>query len=365
MSPQFLSSAYHGLQPLLRRLPLQWQVKLAAAGRRYYLQQFVALKVAPSYIPPAAMARQLWGINFRSGVYNAAGMFKNGEGYDVVARLGAGAYLGGTSTANPRLGNQKLGIALPFISLPKSKVALNYLGLPNYGDEVLATQVLTRQKISGCPIGWSVMRSPDFNEEEGLKQLLASLWRYHNHPQIDFIEINESCPNVQHSSSNLLLRLSQIAQQFLKQRQRSLPVIVKFSTDLEHAALPRIIESLVANGFAGINLGNTSTAYSELLDQIEPSERELFKYFTRQFGGGVSGHVLKAKSLELCSLAAECCARLQPNHEFHIIRSGGIEDYADFVAAQAAGVTMSQWYSGFFNAYARSGAAVYRDFFRE
>lgn len=44
----------------------------------------------------------MWGIKFRNSLYNSAGMFKNGEGYDLVSKIGAGAYLGGTSTHNPR-----------------------------------------------------------------------------------------------------------------------------------------------------------------------------------------------------------------------------------------------------------------------
>ena len=365
MFAKFLSSSYHSLQPLICHLPAKWQVSLASCGRNYFMRQFVGQKLTPVYIPPAQLARKLWGIEFRNALANSAGMFKNGEGYDVVAALGAGAYLGGTTTANQRLGNTKHGIALPFISLAQSRVAINCLGLPNYGDEKLSAQLLTAHKIKGCPIGWSLMRSPDFNQDEGLLKLINSLWLYHENLQIDFIEINESCPNIQHSSTNILPRLQLIAEQFLAKRRRHLPVIVKLSNDMGQQALELVVATLISLGFDGINLGNTSTSYAEFLPKIDPSEREMYTYFTSKFGGGVSGVVLKERSLELCAIAAERVALLKPNHEFHIIRSGGIDCQADLIRSQAHGVSFNQWYSGFFNNYAKFGNQIYGEFFAE
>ena len=43
--------------------------------------------------------------------WNATGMFKQGEGYDMVFRQGAGGYLSGTTTAHKRIGNVRNGIA--------------------------------------------------------------------------------------------------------------------------------------------------------------------------------------------------------------------------------------------------------------
>ncbi len=359
----YLIRLYHKNSRYLRVLPLAEQVRLASWGRRWFMKRLVNQNPGTEYRPDKEWERTLWGIKFRTPLGNAAGMFKNGEGYANMAALGAGAFIGGTSTANPRQGNTKNGIYLPFISLPQSKIALNFLGLPNYGDALLSAKPVTLSKVEGCPIGWSVMRSPDFNETDGLDQLIKSLWLYHNHTQIDFIEINESCPNIQVSSANMVERLSRIAQEFLQKRKRHLPVVIKLSNDISHSSLHGLVHDLVRLGFDGLNLGNTSTAYSSYRPQITASEMELFDFFSANFAGGISGYVLKKRSLELCAVAAEVLAKIKPVHEFNLIRCGGIDQLQDILDGERNGVDLSQWYSGFFTRYMESGSMVYRDLF--
>lgn len=362
MNPQLLAKLYHHLNPALQLLSPRLQIKLASRGRSYFMRQFIEYRPRSSFTPRRELTTKLWNIDFRTSLCNSAGMFKNGEGYDRVVQLGAGAYIGGTSTANVRTGNRKNGIHLAFINLPQSHLALNGLGLPNYGDAYLSTKRFTTRKIKGCPIGWSVMRSPDFDEPTGLAQLIQSLWHYHDHSQVDFIEINESCPNVKAGSLDAISRLKEIARQFLMQRRRHLPIVVKLSNDISLPYLKEMLDCLIRCGYDGINLGNTSTAYSSVLPLLHPAETKLFEYFTSQFGGGISGDILKKTSLELCSTAAEILTRLKPDHEFHIIRSGGIDSLADLHASQKHGVSLNQWYTGFFNNYLSSGENVYKKF---
>lgn len=359
LSPLVLSKLYHASHKVVDLLSESQQVKIASAGRKLFMQQFACQKIAKPVIPADELALDLWGINFRSPIMNSAGMFKNGEAYDVVAALGAGAYIGGTSTANPRSGNSKHGINLPFITFPRSEVAINWLGLPNLGDEILAQKIITPQKIAGCPIGWSLMRSPDFTEAEGLNKLIASLWKYHDNAQIDFIEINESCPNVKNGGGSIIPRLEIISREFLAKRSRHLPVVVKLSNDLTYESVEQIIDALVRLNFDGINLGNTSTNYGLMRSRLLPEEKELYDYFTHEFGGGVSGSCLKDNSLQLCTIAAERLAQLKPVQEFHIIRSGGVNCWEDVRQSQQHGAKLSQWYTGFFSQYNKLGNQVY------
>jgi dihydroorotate dehydrogenase len=359
-----IARIYHKLSPGFRYLPLTHQISLASWGRRWFMHRWLQHQPTVDYTPDKRWEQTLWGIKFRSPLSNAAGMFKNGEGYDFMAQIGAGAFIGGTSTANPRGGNWKNGIYLPFINLPQSKVALNFLGLPNLGDAVLAAQTITRQKVLGCPIGWSVMRSPDLTATQGMEQLINSLWLYHNQEQIDFIEINESCPNLQLSTAAINQRLRLITQKFLSKRQRHLPVIVKLSTDISGQSLINLVRLAVQLGFDGLNLGNTSTAYADYRPQITAAEQPLFDFFSANFGGGISGTLLKTRSLELCAIAAQELTQLKPQHEFNLIRSGGVEQLQDIKRAHKHGVALCQWYSGFFNAYAREGDLIYNNLFR-
>ena len=348
---------------MISQLPAPWQIRLASWGRQQFMYNFNQHHPKESITPHPKHTISMWGIEFRAPLSNSAGMFKNGESYDTVAALGAGAYIGGTSTANARTGNLKNGIALPFISLYNSKSAINFLGLPNLGDQVLSQINITTNKIKGCPIGWSVMRSPDYAENEGLAKLIESLWLYHNHPQIDFIEINESCPNIKIGGGSIIPRLQIIAREFLDKRTRKLPVVVKLSTDLTLDGLAPILEELIRLKFDGINLGNTSIDYTNVKPQLNSKDIQIFDYFTQNFGGGVSGLPLKNKSLQLCAEAADLLNKFKPNHEFHIIRSGGIDSLADIEESRAHGISFNQWYTGFFNNYARDGDQVYRKLF--
>ena len=58
-------------------------------------------------------------------------------------------------------------IHLPFTPYHKSGSASNWLGLPNDGDEVNSEKVKELGNVNNCPIGWSVMGSPDYKDQEG------------------------------------------------------------------------------------------------------------------------------------------------------------------------------------------------------
>jgi len=355
----------HNMSGMINILPPRVASMFYTRGRKWFMHDFHQLAPLnpPIVIPPTNLSRKLWGIEFRLPLFNAAGMFKNGESYDMVASIGAGGYLGGTSTYNMRSGNTKFGMNQPFITLPHSGMAVNFLGLPNLGDEALAGKVITTHKVPGCPIGWSVMRSPDFNLRDGMSHLIKSLHLFAANPLIDFIEINESCPNVGADFSGLEDRLSYIAAEFLTKRARVLPVIIKLANDLTPDKLSLLIAMLIKYGFDGLNIGNTSTNYTAALAEVSARERELYTWFTHNIGGGVSGRCLKKQSLELCAQAVEDVRKLNPNHEFHIIRTGGIDSYNDLIESQQAGIMLNQWYSGFFTRYIEVGSNVYQNLF--
>ncbi|MEN9391102.1 MAG: hypothetical protein RL017_399, partial [Pseudomonadota bacterium] len=248
-------------------------------------------------------------------------------------------------------------IKLPFVTLEKSKVAINYLGLPNLGDEVLSRRQIAIKKV--IPIGMSVMRSNDYSADIAIEKLITSLWLYHNNTEIDFIEINESCPNVQLGVEDIVARLELIATKFIQLRSRPLPVVVKFSVDIKTQDLLDLIDVLVQLKFDGVNIGNTSTNYVKYRDYIDASELKIYDYFTQKFGGGISGKLLKQQSLSLCEAAVLHIKQLNLNHEFHVIRSAGIDCVQDIVDSENIGVALNQWYTGYFENYIKYGDLVY------
>ena len=361
ISPQTFAKLGHDYQYLINRLPVSFAIKMHSWGRIKFMQMLAKHCIETKFIPPNNSSKTLWGIKFASSIFNSAGVFKSGECYDLVARQGAGAYLGGTSTHNMRVGNMRNGIKQPFISLPDAKLAVNFLGLPNKGDRVLVDKKITANKIDGCPIGWSLMRSPDFENSVALNKLIESLQWYQAKPEIDFIEINESCPNVANNTDNVYERLEIIAQKFLRQRTRNLPVIVKFSNDILPEQLLSIIEHLIKLRFDGITLGNTSVNYAQYANLPRGNAKKLYDYFTQEFGGGLSGNILKRNSLQLCETAIRYVKSLDPNHEFHIIRSGGIDCAEDLFQSEQIGVSLNQWYTGYFSNYIQYGDDVYKN----
>ena len=352
----------YALNPLIRLLPKSIQIRLYSYGHIKFMDDFLkSSPLSPIFIPDTSLQRTLWGLRFSSPLMNSAGMFKNGDGYDLVVSQGAGGYIGGTSTYNFRYGNTKHGINLPFISLHNSHTSINTLGLPNLGDEILSKKIITNNKT--VPIGWSLMRSPDYEEQDSIDNLIKSLWLYHDNPAIDFIEINESCPNISVNSENIINRLIYIADNFLLKRRRHLPVVVKLSTDTGIYVLKQILNILFKKRYDGINLGNTSTNYVDLRQHIKSNELALFEYYTHNFFGGVGGAVLREKSYALCDVAIKYRELINPDFEFHVIRSGGIDGLDDIKTSDSIGVSLNQWYTGYFSNYIKYGNNLYQRVF--
>ena len=357
------------VRPLLTVLHPRRVVNIYSSGRLKFLERLKEEKSYEVYNPPESKAKTLWGIHFRSPIMNAAGMFKNGECYELMVRQGVGAYLGGTGTWNSRPGNEKEGIKLPFVPYPRSHSSSNFLGLPNDGDEINAERAAKLGRIFGAPIGWSVMGSPDLQGEEKLEYLVRGMKRY-EYAGVDFLEINESCPNTAHGKpqdNDLKNRLQYLKEHFLDQRTisdtdkiRQIPVIVKFSNDTERNQIPFLLDILFELRYDGVNFGNTSTQYQKRRKNIHPSEQKLYDHFTQIFGGGVSGKPLKESSLELAGTEVEYLKKGSPSQEFHVIRTGGIESKRDLEDSERAGISLNQWFTGYFENFAKYGNNIYK-----
>jgi len=357
-------------RPLFAALPPQLAAYLFSTGRRFFIDVFINTEPKKIHLPEV-LKRKCWNIDFQSPLMNAAGMFKNGLGYSIAVNSGSGAFLAGTSTSRQRDGNCKLSILHPFAAFPKSAASLNWMGLPNEGNIAMAKILSEIEKQPGCPIGASIAASPDVQPDIALIELIEGL-KLFDKAGVDFIEINESCPNVAHDydidratglDKALLCRLEAVSDGFLKKRKRNLPVILKLSNDTDESLVKNMLETAVALDFDGINFGNTSTRYGEVLQEIKPEERRLFDYFSSTFGGGISGKPLKASSANLCRKAAAAIEAIRPNKEFHLIRTGGISSAKDLLESDECGASLSQWFTGFFERFSIDGFSLYENLF--
>lgn len=356
------------IRPRLVKFSPLFYINVYSNGRKQFLSKLIHDVPSKAIQIPEESSRVLWGIKFASPLFNAAGMFKNGDGYELCAAQGAGAFLAGTTTAEPRIGNNKKGVDHPFTALPRSHASINWMGLPNYGHETVAKKLSQIIKVEGCPVGISLSADPGKNTNVGLINGLE----LYDAARVDFIEINESCPNVEHEESacsvegiptDLIDRLELIREKFLLKRKRNLPVIVKFSVDTSMEQIPALIKLLLDIGFDGINIGNTSTNYARRVESITEEEKMNYNFFTETFGGGVSGLPIQKDSLDKAAYAVEVTRKLKPAQEFHVIRTGGIIDKNDIEKSKKAGINMNQWFSGYFDAFAAHGHKLYKEMF--
>lgn len=364
---ELLAKSEFALRTASSILPPSVVVRAFTAGRNIFLPRFAKDVPSSTFVPPADQSVTAWGLQFRFPLWNAAGMFKKGYGYDVVAAQGAGAFVAGTTTSRARRGNVVRGIAWPSTQYPHSHSASNWMGLPNEGHAAVAARLSNVVKVPGCPLGASVSAEPGLDATAAIPELIEGMQRYAD-AGVDYLELNESCPNVPgHAGGHALLdedllrRLDTVAAQFLAIRNRRLPVVVKLSTDTSLEQLPVLLAALVERGFDGVILGNTSTRYAELREHVHQDDRKLYDYFTSTYGGGISGQILRASSLASSAAAVRAVQEINPSHEFNVIRCGGVMTARDVMASMEAGVRLNQWYVGYFEGFAQHGHQVYRE----
>lgn len=360
------ASLEHRLRGVVSALPPAMAVRLFSAGRTAFAKRFAGDVPSEHFQPPANLGVSALGLSFRLPLWNAAGMFKGGEAYDVVVAQGAGAYVAGTTTSRVRAGNVRDGVKWPAVPYAYSHASSNWMGLPNAGHRAVASRLEKLARVPGCPIGASVSAEPGLDPDVALDELVDGVQMYAD-AGVDYIELNESCPNVpghtNHEAldADLLRRLDVIASRVLSQRRRHLPVVVKFSNDTSVEQMPGVVNALHERGFNGIIIGNTSTRYAEHAAMIDARDRALYDHFTSMYGGGISGAPLRAASLALCGVALAARSACGAESTFEVIRCGGVAGAEDIAASAAIGVRLNQWYVGYFEAFGRVGHRVYRD----
>ncbi len=361
-----LSRIDHVCRPLLTSLPPRLFTHLYSSTRPWFSSLAAHDSVHHEHIPNHLQV-QIRNLTFRSPIGNAAGMYKQAEGYERAYAQGAGFYLAGTTTSLPRIGNKKHGIFLPFVPYPKSHSASNWLGLPNKGHKETARIISKFTHYPDFPIGASVSMDPGMIAPEGLLGLIDGIQAYQD-AGCDFIELNESCPNVPgHSSAHdildasLISRLDAIANAI---DLKALPIIVKFSNDTDPSLMKPLISLLLERNFTGINLGNTSTAYQKHLQNMHVDDKKHMEYFTREFGGGLSGAILRDSCLSLCKEARKHVSELNEN-DFAIIATGGIEFAEDITKAINGGANLTQWYTGYYERFGIDGNRIYTNLYKK
>ncbi|MCB0272161.1 MAG: hypothetical protein KDD46_04030 [Bdellovibrionales bacterium] len=276
------------------------------------------------------------GLTFRNSLGVAAGFDKSGELLPFLYRLGAGYVVVGTALDQPHKGNP----GTPWVPLAHSHAAINRLGLPSPGIDVVLQNIQKfREKYNAqnFPIGLSVMGHPLQSAKEKEKGMIECIRK--SVGIVDFVELNQSCPNVGEDLEKLEIPLDAFT--------FDVPIVVKLQPMLPQ----KKILDLCANGkIHALVISNTQKDFD--ISNIDLKDQSHAQYFQKKYGGGLSGKPLLEKNLEYLKewkreLDA-CGANTQ------LIGCGGILDHEDVVRYMDF-CTLTQVYTGLWEAYAMHG----------
>lgn len=345
------------LRPLLiTLLPTKLVVLIYSASRSTYMGALAAGKYGP--FTGAHHPVEVLGLRFRNDLGSAAGMDKDGSLLEWMYRTGAGFALVGTVLDKPHGGNQwVLGYWNPWLPLPFSGAGLNSLGLPSKGVAKAMKNIAAfreKWKPVDFPIGVSIMGHPAQSGQEKLDGVLECVTQAC--AQADFIEINESCPNVAHGhgdSSELEARLSAVLRvrdeaAAASADKKKVPVLVKLGTlGADPAATCRLMAKIGVDGLVGLNTQIDYETFYPAMNKIDISALETY---TGTYKGGLSGPVVLERSTS--QLAAAAKAIKEEKLPLTLVHVGGISEPQDVVASRAAGVPLREWYTGLMHAVA-------------
>ncbi len=270
--------------------------------------------------------KTVWGLVFKNPIGVAAGLDKNGEYIDALAKLGFGFIEIGTVTPKPQIGNPKPRL----FRLPKSQALINRMGFNNHGIDVLIANV-KKAKYRGI-LGINIGKNASTPIENALDDYLICLKKAY--PYASYITINISSPNttglrdLQHGEflDHLLAGLKAEQKQLAQQHQRKVPLLVKISPDLTDAELKDLAAALQRHQIDGAIATNTTISREGV---------------NSQESGGLSGQPLNARSTAVLKALHQALEGKIP-----LIGSGGIMSAADISAKFAAGADLVQLYTG-------------------
>jgi len=315
---------YSLIRPLLFGLDAETAHDLTIAA----LQRFACL------LPLPAIATQrpvrVMGLDFPNRVGLAAGLDKNGEAIDGLAKLGFGFLEIGTVTPRPQPGNPKPRL----FRLPEKQALINRLGFNNHGLATLMANV-GATKYRGI-LGINIGKNADTPIERAAEDYLACLDKVY--PLAGYVTVNVSSPNTANlrrlqgdaELETLLGALKSRQGELAEKHGRYVPLALKIAPDLDEGQIAGIAVALRRHRLDAVIATNTTldrTAVAGL-----PHAQE---------AGGLSGAPLFEKSTAVLGVLAKALA-----NELPIIAVGGIVDGAGAKAKIAAGAQLVQLYSG-------------------
>lgn len=273
------------------------------------------------------LERNFWGINFKNPIGLAAGFDKNARIINGIAALGFGFTEIGSITAQSSKGNPKPRA----FRLPEDDSLINRMGLNNEGAEKIISRLIGTD--FPIPLGVNIAKThnPAILGDKAIQDYVISFEEAEK--VADYITINISCPNTEEGKTFEDSEALSALLEAIQPTSRSLPVLVKFSVDLELELLSELTEICENFGIQGYVVTNTSSKR----DQLKSSSK-LIQSIGR---GGLSGASISEKSTQIVHWLRN---EIKTSHP--IIGVGGINSVDEAKRKLDAGADLLQIYTG-------------------
>ena len=279
---------------------------------------------------PVACAREVMGIRFPNPVGLAAGLDKNGEYIDALARLGFGFIEVGTVTPRPQPGNPRPRM----FRLPAARAVINRLGFNNDGVDRLVENVM-RARYRGV-LGINIGKNADTPIERAADDYVACLRKVY--PLASYVAVNISSPNtrdlrqLQHGAEldRLLGALKSEQRKLANVHGKRVPLAVKIAPDLDAEQIAAIAQLLKRHNVEAVIATNTTTARDGVAGMAHSDE-----------AGGLSGAPIIERATSIVRGLAHSLDGAIP-----VIGVGGIMSGSDARGKITAGASLVQLYTG-------------------
>ncbi|MFN3985396.1 MAG: quinone-dependent dihydroorotate dehydrogenase [Rhodocyclaceae bacterium] len=315
---------YQVTRPLLFSLDAETAHELALGALRLHG------RLMPAATPLAAEAVDVMGIRFPNRIGLAAGLDKNGEAIDGLARMGFGFIEIGTVTPRAQPGNPRPRM----FRLPEAHAIINRMGFNNHGVDALVANVrgIRYRGVLGINIG----KNFDTPIARAADDYLACLDKVY--PLASYVTVNISSPNTQNlrqlqgesELDDLLGKLKHRQTQLADSHGRYVPLALKIAPDLDADQITNIADALRRHRIDAVIATNTTISR----DKVKGLR------FADQQGGLSGAPVFEASTGVVRQLAQQLAGELP------VIAAGGVMDGAGARAKLDAGAQLVQVYSG-------------------
>ncbi len=273
------------------------------------------------------LAQDFGPLQFTHPIGLAAGFDKNGDLENFSDTMGFSFREVGSVTAKPSAGNPRPRL----FRLPAERSLINRMGLNNEGADVIAERLSKSNKRPGVNIAKTP--DPDIYEDAAIEDYIYSYQKLEAYAQ--YITLNISCPNTDDGKSfeepdTLKDLLSAI---YRKRGDKSPPLFVKFSADLDEKQTSRLLQVTEHYGIDGYVCCNTSKDRT-ILNTPKSRLNEIGS-------GGISGNPLHLRSCSMLQFI-----RNEVPKEKILIGAGGIDGFQRAAATIACGADLLQIYTG-------------------